>query len=147
MKKLLLSCTLLLSLTVNAQSPQKQDQSLFKDAETILSSLKEKPNETVNGPFLLTIKSITSYKNNVHLNSQENPSEVNNIVVELPPFIINHYQKNYKSDLKALYLNQNLIVKGQAKMTEYVQTVGDKESSNKVATIKIILPEQLSYYD
>jgi hypothetical protein len=147
MKKLLLSCLTLLSLTINAQSPQKQVQLLYKDAETILSSLKENSNEAVNGPFLLTIKSITSYKNNIHLNSQINPTEANNIVIELPPFMVNYYRNNYKSGLETLYLNQNLIVKGQAKWTEYIQTEGDKQSSYNSPTIKIILPEQLGHYD
>ncbi len=116
----------------------------YKQVNTVLEELKE--NATVSGPFLLNIQAITEAQHKTYLHTQKDPTATNNMILEMPIYIKNHYLKNYKSDLNNLFLNQNLIVKGLAKMQTH--SLSDQSQSEvKAPTIKIIFTDQLSHYD
>ncbi len=138
--------TLLIFCTFSSHADTDKIKSKYKKATTILEQLKKTPDATIKGPFLLTIKSVTQQQLKVYLNTEEDPNASNNISIELPPFIQNHYKKHFNSDIKSLFLNQNIIVKGQVSMQTHQADKSAKKTS-KQPTIKIIFTDQLAHYD
>ena len=114
--------------------------------ETALRNLAEQTDQSVNGPFLLTIKKVTQDKLNYHLHSSLEAEK--NMVIEVPPFMQNHYQATTLADMERIFLNHQVLVKG--KLIKPAKESGDSQKEAKTIKfpkIKLIFIDQLAFYD
>lgn len=146
MKTTMLTLLLSYSLSIIAKTANQAPANQYKNLDTVISELKLAPEKTIIGPFLLSIKSITTNGHKTNLNTSENPDDAKNIVIEMPAFIKTHYVKKYKTDISTLFLNQNLVVKGQIKLVE-VKQAENQAITKKIPTLKLIFENQLAHYD
>lgn len=146
MKTIMLTLLLSYSLSIIAKTDNQAPANQYKNLDTVINELKLAPEKTIIGPFLLTIKSITINGHKTNLNTSENPDDAKNIVIEMPAFIKTHYVKKYKTDISTLFLNQNLVVKGQIKLVE-VKPAENEANTKKIPTLKLIFENQLAHYD
>lgn len=144
MKKIIITLLLILmAFNIHADQSTKQQ---YKSPADILSGLKKAPEATLKGPFLLKIKSINMHNHDMHLNTMTDPNDPSNIVIEMPIYIKNQFEKMFNTDISKLFLNQNLVVTGQIKLVKKADTE-DQKYSDKTPILNVISTHQLKHYD
>lgn len=113
----------------------------YKTAAEVIKALKASPNEPVQGPFELTFVAMTKSGFNTRLHTKKNPQDPDNIIVEIPPFMVEYFTKQFKATLEDSYLNQLLAVNG--KITPIVVSEDEKQKTEYV--IKVYLANQLAH--
>lgn len=146
MKFILVFLILLSNFSPTVAQTQHNKTPKYNTPENILELLKEKPEDSINGPFLLHIKSIENRGNNLHLNTSNSLSTANNITIQMSPFIQNYYINRFEGTIHQLFLNQNLIIKGKLKVMDYSLNQ-DTTEITKIPTIKLIFTDQITFYD
>ena len=118
-----------------------------KTAETALKKLVEQAEKPVNGPFLLTIKKVTQDKLNYHLHSALEADK--NMVIEVPPFMQNHYQARTLADMERIFLNHQVLVKGSLSKPAKNPSDSQQDEAKTVEfpKVKLIFIDQLTFYD
>lgn len=124
-------------------SAAEESPTQFKTATDVIKALKASPGQTVEGPFKLTILSMSKSGFNTRLHTQKSPNSTDNIIIEIPPFMTNYYTKQFNTTLEEFFLNQTLSVNG--KVTPVTVKTDEKEQTEYI--IKIFLANQLAHLE
>lgn len=138
MKKYFLIFVFMLSPQIFAAEPS---QAKFKTAADIIKSLKAKPDQAVEGPFELKILAMSKSGFNTRLHTQKNPNAADNIIIEIPPFMVQYYTKQFDTTLENFFLNQTLSVNGKV----IPMTIEDDGKKQTEYIIKVYLANQLAH--
>ncbi len=146
-------CIIILCSSYNLSAADtKKSSNSYITAESVFESHKANPKKVIKGTFLLPIKSITTQGLDSLLNTHSNPQDPKNITVIMPVFIKNHFQRSTQTSLESLFINHQILVKGQINWTALEPlSEQDKAESKNIKTlkpsIKLNFTDQLVHYD
>ncbi|MCB1581422.1 MAG: hypothetical protein R3E90_16300 [Marinicella sp.] len=113
----------------------------FKTNTDVVKALKAEPGNPVQGPFELKILAISQSGFNTRLHTKKDIKDPENIIIELAPFMVQYYTKQFNTTIEQFFLNQVFAVNGKAIS---VQTSEDEQLHTEYV-IKVFLANQLTH--
>ncbi len=141
MIKQILTCVLMvIAFQLSAEEAHKVK---FKSSTEVLAALKANQDKPVEGPFELKILAISKSGFNTRLHTKKDPKDPENIILELSPFMVQYYTKQFDTTVENFFLNYTLAVNG--KVTPVTAKDGDKQQTENI--IKVYLANQLAHLE